>query len=78
MSAIQAILLTVALSGVPALLFLGLLGVLRRRQRTPTTKLCSLESGVEIREVTFGDAVRGVLGLQADYTERPSPGEYRF
>jgi hypothetical protein len=78
MSALQAVLFTAALCAAPALLFLGLLGGLRRRQRTPTTKLASLGSDIEIREVTFRDAIRGVFGLQEDYTERPSTDEYRF
>lgn len=78
MSAFQAIVLMGVLSVLPAALFLGLLSGLRRRQRTPMTAVYSAQSGIEIREVTLQDAVRGVLGLQSDYTERPSNDEYRF
>jgi hypothetical protein len=66
------------LSVAPAALFVGLLAGLRRRQRTSMLSVYSAQSGIEISEVTVQDAVRGALGLQADYTERPSNDEYRF
>lgn len=78
MSLLHAIALMAVLSVAPALLFVGLLSGLRRRQRTSMMSVYGAQSGVEITEVTFQDAVRGVFGLQADYTERPSEGEYRF
>ncbi|MDS0300576.1 hypothetical protein NDI76_17645 [Halogeometricum sp. S1BR25-6] len=78
MSVLHAILLMALLSVTPAVLFLGLLAGLRRRQRTSMMAVCGSQAGVEIREVTLGDAVRGSLGLQADYTERPSEDGYRF
>lgn len=31
------------------------------------------QSGIEAREVTVQDAVRGVFGLQDDYTKHPPP-----
>lgn len=78
MSPLHAFLLALALSVVPSLLFVGLLHGLRRMQNTAMMGVLSDRSGVEAREVTFADAVRGVMGLQSDYTERPSTGEYRF
>ena len=66
------------LSVTPAALFLGLLAGLRRRQRTSMMAVYGAQAGVEIQEVTFQDAVRGSVGLQADYTERPSEDGYRF
>lgn len=78
MSALQAIAFMAVLSVLPAALFVGLLTGLRRRQRTSMMSVYSAQSGIEVQEVTFQDAWRGALGLQADYTERPSNDEYRF
>ncbi|MUV58795.1 hypothetical protein SAMN04487947_1973 [Halogeometricum rufum] len=78
MSALQALVFMAVLSVAPAALFVGLLAGLRRRQRTPMMSVYSAHAGVEVSEVTLQDAVRGALGLQADYTERPSNDEYRF
>ena len=78
MSALHALLLMAVLSVTPAVLFVGLLSGLRRRQRTSMMTVFGAQSGVEVREVSFQDAARGALGLQSDYTERPSNDEYRF
>ncbi len=78
MSVVHAIVLMAVLSVTPAVLFVALFAGLRRRQQSSMMAVYSTHSGVEIEEVTFQDAVRGVLGLQSDYTERPSTGEYRF
>lgn len=78
MSAIEALVLMAVLSVAPAVLFLALLSGLRRRQGTPMMTVYGAHSDIEVREVTFQDAARGVLGRQADYTERPSNDEYRF
>lgn len=78
MSALHAILVMAVLSVAPAALFVGLLAVLRRQQRTAMMSVYGAQAGVEICEVTFQDAVRGTVGLQVDYTERPSDDGYRF
>lgn len=78
MSALHAVLVMAVLSVAPAALFVALLAGLRRRQRTAMMSVYGAQTGVEIREVTFQDAVRGTFGLQADYTERPSDDGYRF
>lgn len=75
---LEPILTILGLSVTPSLLFIGLLGGCRRMQGTAMMGVLSDQSGIEAREVTLQDAIRGALGLQDDYTERPSPGEYRF
>lgn len=78
MSALHAIAVMAVLSVAPAALFVALLAALRRRQRAPMLSVYGAHAGVGIKEVTFRDAARGALGLQADYTDRPSNDEYRF
>lgn len=78
MSVLHAILTMAVLSVAPAVLFLGLLAGLRRQQGTSMMAVYGAQAGVEIQEVTLQDAVRETLGLQADYTERPSKDGYRF
>lgn len=78
MTPIQALLFTVAISTVPAILFVGFVSVLRRMQNAAMLQVVSDRAGVEAEVVTFGDAFRGLLGLQNDYTERPGNGEYRY
>lgn len=71
MDAELALVATVAMSFVPALLFLGLIRGLRRMQTTQMMEVISDTAGVEAREVTLRDAYRGALGLQDECTGRP-------
>lgn len=76
MSPAEALLVLVALSAFPTVMFLGLCRGLRKLQDTSTMGTLSREYGVELREVTLQDAVESVLGRERD--DDGSPPEFRF
>lgn len=70
METLVTVLLIGTFGATPALLYLGLLRGLRSMQDSSAIQLAEMESGTTAKEVTLGDAVRGVLYGQEDYTER--------
>ena len=78
MSPGQALLVLVALSAYPTVLFLLLCRGLERMQRTAMMGVLSHKYGVELREITLQDAVESVMGPEHDDTASQSPPEMRF
>ena len=78
MSPAEAVLVLIALSAFPSVMFLLLCRGLERMQRTAMMGVLSHKYGVELREITLQDAVESVIGPERDDAASQSPPEMRF
>ncbi len=77
MSPAEALVVLVALSAFPSVMFLLLCRGLERMQNTAMMGTLSRKYGVELQEVTIQDAVESVLGRDRDPNDG-SPPQFRF
>lgn len=77
MSPTEALVVLVALSAFPSVMFLLLCRGLERMQKSATMGTLSRKYGVELQEVTLQDAVESVVGRERDRSD-DSPPELRF
>lgn len=78
MSPPEAVLVLVALSAFPSVMFLLLCRGLERMQRTVMMSTLSNKYGVELQEITLQDAVESLIGPERDDAASQSPPEMRF
>lgn len=77
MSPAEALVVLVALSAFPSVMFLLLCRGLERMQNTAMMGTLSRKYGVELHEVTVQEAVESVLGRDRDRSDG-SPPQFRF
>lgn len=77
MSPAKALLVLVALSAFPSVMFLALCRGLERMQDTAMMGTLTHKYGIELHEITLQDAVESIVGRERDYTDQ-SPPEFRF
>ena len=77
MTPAEALLVLVALSAFPSLMFLALCRGLQQMQNTRMMGTLTHEYGIELQEITLQDAVESVLGRDRDVSDQ-SPSDFRF
>ena len=76
MTPLEALVVLVALSAFPSVMFLALCRGLERLQESAVDAQFGAHD-VELRVITLGDAARGVFGRHADDSDS-SPPQFRY